>query len=283
MSLFNLVVLVWALRVLRRLRVQEKPPGPRACRDTVTVLGLTVLLGTTWALAFFSFGVFLLPQLFLFTIFNSFYGRTRGRRGRKPRGSCTAGSCFLLKGCRASQGLKSSPDKLVWSYVHPQEGVPPCNWHKGSLWASGGWISNPSALPLWPPIGRDSKNSSWASGRPNPAQPRRCLDSEGGPMLLPLTSLLLRRFLPLPVVLLPEVPRGGGGGGRDGGIQLLPGDAVSWAVWTSWPGTCGLSDCLQPEAPASARQGGRLAAGHQRPLSPPRGAFPPLQLPRPRG
>lgn len=74
MSLFNLVVLVWALRVLRRLRVQEKPPGPRACRDTVTVLGLTVLLGTTWALAFFSFGVFLLPQLFLFTIFNSFYG-----------------------------------------------------------------------------------------------------------------------------------------------------------------------------------------------------------------
>ncbi|XP_016006946.2 adhesion G-protein coupled receptor G5 [Rousettus aegyptiacus] len=73
-SLFNLVVLAWALRVLHKLKAQKKPPGARACRDTVTVLGLTVLLGTSWALAFFSFGVFLLPQLFLFTIFNSLYG-----------------------------------------------------------------------------------------------------------------------------------------------------------------------------------------------------------------
>ncbi|KAM7233790.1 hypothetical protein CapIbe_015926 [Capra ibex] len=73
-SLFNLVVLAWALRVLNKLRAQEKAPGTRACRDAVTVLGLTVLLGTTWALAFFSFSVFLLPQLFLFTIFNSLYG-----------------------------------------------------------------------------------------------------------------------------------------------------------------------------------------------------------------
>uniref|UniRef100_A0A8C0DZW5 Adhesion G-protein coupled receptor G5 n=2 Tax=Balaenoptera musculus TaxID=9771 RepID=A0A8C0DZW5_BALMU len=73
-SLFNLVVLAWALRVLHRLRAREKALGPRACWDTVTVLGLTVLLGTTWTLAFFSFGVFLLPQLFLFTTFNSLYG-----------------------------------------------------------------------------------------------------------------------------------------------------------------------------------------------------------------
>ncbi|XP_074172118.1 adhesion G-protein coupled receptor G5 [Rhinolophus sinicus] len=73
-SLFNLVVLAWVLRTLHRLKVREKALGTRACRDTITVLGLTVLLGTTWTLAFFSFGVFLLPQLFLFTIFNSFYG-----------------------------------------------------------------------------------------------------------------------------------------------------------------------------------------------------------------
>ncbi|XP_023582639.1 adhesion G-protein coupled receptor G5 [Trichechus manatus latirostris] len=73
-SLFNLVVLTWALQVLRRLRAREKALGARACRDAVTVLGLTVLLGTTWVLAFFSFGIFLLPQLFLFTIFNSLYG-----------------------------------------------------------------------------------------------------------------------------------------------------------------------------------------------------------------
>lgn len=85
-SLFNLVVLAWALWAVRRLRAQEKVPGTRACRDSVTVLGLTMLLGTTWALAFFSFGVFLLPQLFLFTIFNSLYGRSCGRRGRSPKG-----------------------------------------------------------------------------------------------------------------------------------------------------------------------------------------------------
>lgn len=74
MSLFNLVVLAWALWALRRLWAQNRALSGRACRDAVTVLGLTVLLGTTWALAFFSFGIFLLPQLFLFTIVNSLYG-----------------------------------------------------------------------------------------------------------------------------------------------------------------------------------------------------------------
>lgn len=77
-SLFNLVVLAWALWILCRLRAREKAQSPWAYRDTVMVLGLTVLLGTTWALAFFSFGVFLLPQLFLFTIFNSLYGKSAG-------------------------------------------------------------------------------------------------------------------------------------------------------------------------------------------------------------
>ncbi|XP_007946223.1 adhesion G-protein coupled receptor G5 [Orycteropus afer afer] len=72
--LFNLVVLAWALLALRRLRAREKAPSARACQDAITVLGLTMLLGTTWALAFFSFSIFLLPQLFFFTILNSFYG-----------------------------------------------------------------------------------------------------------------------------------------------------------------------------------------------------------------
>ena len=99
-SLFNLVVLAWALRVLRRLKAQEKAPGPRACRDTVTVLGLTMLLGTTWTLAFFSFGIFLLPQLFLFTIFNSLYGESCAWPGGSPGwgGPGTPGRCLLLKG-----------------------------------------------------------------------------------------------------------------------------------------------------------------------------------------
>lgn len=77
-SLFNLGVLAWALWTVRRLRAREKAPGSQACRNTTLVLGLTALLGTTWALAFFSFGVFLVPQLFLFTIFNSLYGRAWG-------------------------------------------------------------------------------------------------------------------------------------------------------------------------------------------------------------
>lgn len=97
-TLFNLVVLAWALRTLRRLKAREEAPGSRACRDTVTVLGLTVLLGTTWALAFFSFGVFLLPQLFLFTIFNSLYGGSWGRPGGGGAVACTPGRCSLRKG-----------------------------------------------------------------------------------------------------------------------------------------------------------------------------------------
>lgn len=100
-SLFNLVVLAWALWTLRRLRVQADAPNARACHDTVTVLGLTVLLGTTWALAFFSFGVFLLPQLFLFTILNSLYGRAGGQ----PGGSHLAGGVWLV-GCSLPKGFR---------------------------------------------------------------------------------------------------------------------------------------------------------------------------------
>lgn len=85
-SLFNLVVLAWALWILSRLRAREKAQSPWAYRDTIMVLGLTVLLGTTWALAFFSFGVFLLPQLFLFTIFNSLYGNGAGVYGMAGAG-----------------------------------------------------------------------------------------------------------------------------------------------------------------------------------------------------
>ncbi|XP_049643362.1 adhesion G-protein coupled receptor G5 [Suncus etruscus] len=73
--LFNLLVLGWALRTLRGLRARGQALGARARRDVVSVLGLTVLLGTSWTLGFFlPFGVFLVPQLFIFTIVNSLYG-----------------------------------------------------------------------------------------------------------------------------------------------------------------------------------------------------------------
>ncbi|XP_051830503.1 adhesion G-protein coupled receptor G5 isoform X2 [Antechinus flavipes] len=73
-SLFNLVILIWTVKMLCGLRSREKKWKSRTCQDFTTVLGLSMLLGITWNLAFFSFQEFLVPQLFLFTIFNSFYG-----------------------------------------------------------------------------------------------------------------------------------------------------------------------------------------------------------------
>ncbi|NXL84084.1 AGRG5 protein, partial [Alectura lathami] len=68
--LFNTLVLAAVVVMLKRIQRQKE----QARRDWVTVLGLTCLLGTTWGLAFFSFGIFLVPQLYLFTIFNSLQG-----------------------------------------------------------------------------------------------------------------------------------------------------------------------------------------------------------------
>ena len=84
------------------------------------------------------------------------------------------------------------------------------------------------------------------------------------------------RFLPLPVVLLSEVPLRGRGRGRDGGVHLLTDGAVVWTTWTFWPGAPSLPGCLQ-------KRRCRPAARGQRPLSPPGGLFHLHGFPRPRG
>ncbi|KAM9289547.1 adhesion G-protein coupled receptor G5 [Morus bassanus] len=68
--LFNTLVLGRVVMILQRIGWQKG----QARKDCATVLGLTCLLGTTWGLAFFSFGVFRIPQLYLFTILNSLQG-----------------------------------------------------------------------------------------------------------------------------------------------------------------------------------------------------------------
>ncbi|KAM9182757.1 adhesion G-protein coupled receptor G5 [Mergus octosetaceus] len=91
--LFNTLMLAAVVVMLRRIKRQKG----QARRDWATVLGLTCLLGTTWGLAFFSFGVLLVPQLYLFTILNSLQGLficlwyiTTYRRSRSSSDSSTS-------------------------------------------------------------------------------------------------------------------------------------------------------------------------------------------------
>ncbi|XP_066569740.1 adhesion G-protein coupled receptor G2 [Amia ocellicauda] len=93
--LFNLVMLSITVKKIMSMRSNKVSGENRsACQDVGTVLGITFLLGTTWGLAFFSFGPLELTGIYLFTILNSLQGffiflRYFLSKQRASRGSAT--------------------------------------------------------------------------------------------------------------------------------------------------------------------------------------------------
>ncbi|XP_030251405.1 adhesion G-protein coupled receptor G4 isoform X2 [Sparus aurata] len=73
--LCNISVFIVVLVQIRQMRVNKRSANSRSSlHDLRAVASLTVLLGLTWALAFFSFGPARLALLYLFSIFNSLQG-----------------------------------------------------------------------------------------------------------------------------------------------------------------------------------------------------------------
>lgn len=74
--LCNVSVFIVVLVQIRQMRVNKRSANSRSSlHDLRAVASLTVLLGLTWALAFFSFGPARLALLYLFSIFNSLQGK----------------------------------------------------------------------------------------------------------------------------------------------------------------------------------------------------------------
>ncbi|XP_016330821.1 adhesion G-protein coupled receptor G2-like [Sinocyclocheilus anshuiensis] len=73
--LFNLAILITVSRQILRLRhVGNRHDKMQVWKDAGTVLGLMCLVGTTWGLAFFSYGYINYPILYLFCILNTMQG-----------------------------------------------------------------------------------------------------------------------------------------------------------------------------------------------------------------
>ncbi|KAF5905093.1 adhesion G protein-coupled receptor G3-like [Clarias magur] len=70
--MFILVIVTHQIFKLRCLTVRNSKLPSR--KNICTVLGLTLLLGTAWGLAFFTSGYTNYPVLYLFCIFNSVQG-----------------------------------------------------------------------------------------------------------------------------------------------------------------------------------------------------------------
>lgn len=75
--LCNIFVFVMVLIQIRQMRANKASAKSRSTlQDLRAVAGLTVLLGLTWLMGFFSFGPGKVVLMYLFTIFNTFQGKT---------------------------------------------------------------------------------------------------------------------------------------------------------------------------------------------------------------
>ncbi|XP_041047602.1 adhesion G-protein coupled receptor G2-like [Carcharodon carcharias] len=70
----NTAMLIIACAKLMHLQRGSTTEQGSVWKDLWTVLGLCCLLGTAWALVFFSFGPLYVTQIYLFSIFNSLHG-----------------------------------------------------------------------------------------------------------------------------------------------------------------------------------------------------------------
>ena len=74
--LCNISVFIEVLIQIRQMKANKLSVTSRgSLHDLRAVAGLTVLLGLTWGLGFFSFGPARVVMLYLFCILNSFYGK----------------------------------------------------------------------------------------------------------------------------------------------------------------------------------------------------------------
>lgn len=74
----NICVFIVVLVQIRRMRANKQAANsPSYVHDLRAVASLTVLLGLTWSMGFFSFGPGRMVLIYFFTIFNSFQGNSQ--------------------------------------------------------------------------------------------------------------------------------------------------------------------------------------------------------------
>lgn len=77
--LTNTIMFVVVMVQLRRIKRQNPQNNQyrKGLQDLRSVAGLAILLGLTWGFAFFAWGPVHLAFMYLFTIFNSFQGKSQ--------------------------------------------------------------------------------------------------------------------------------------------------------------------------------------------------------------